>query len=218
MTIPEVEDLLLRYDWTQAEIDNALNKKYAHPLLVDKPDKFDLEGYIFPDTYELHNGDSVEVLLEKSFDNLYNKLSTDGSLALIHSQGATIFETLTLASVVAKEAPGIEDQKIIAGVFLNRLNEGMPLGSDVTFQYAYKMGYCSEDSPACDSAWNTRIHPGLPPGPIANVKYDSIQAVLKPIASNYFFFVAGDDGTVYYATTDEEHQQNINNYCTELCQ
>ena len=218
MSIKEIKDLLKKYDFTDYEVSTALSKKYDHPLLRDKPDEIDLEGYIFPDTYELGINNTVEDLLIMSFDNLYNKLSTDGSLTLMRSSDFNIHELLTLSSIVAKEAPKEDDQKIIAGVFQNRINAGMALGSDVTFQYAYKMGYCTANSPSCESVWNTRIHSGLPPGPIANMKYSTIQAVLKPTSSNYYYFVAGDDGIVYYASTDEGHQQNINNYCHELCQ
>ncbi|MDR1197338.1 MAG: endolytic transglycosylase MltG [Candidatus Nomurabacteria bacterium] len=216
--ILELKELFKKYDFTEAEIEAAFAEKYVHALLLDKPAGIDLEGYIFPDTYEMHTADSLESLFERSFDNLYNKLQADGSLGLARSKGLSIFELLTLASIVGKEAPGVTDQKIIAGVFWNRLDKKMPLGSDVTFKYAYKMGYCKEDSPSCQSAWNTRIHTGLPPGPIANMNYETIQAVLKPTESDYLYFVAGDDGKIYYASTDEGHQQNVANYCTKLCQ
>jgi UPF0755 protein len=216
--ILELKELFKKYDFSEPEIEAAFAEKYIHPLLLDKPVGIDLEGYIFPNTYEMNTADSLKSLFERSFDNLYNKLQSDGSLALARAKGLSIFKLLTLASIVGKEAPEINDQKIIAGVFWNRLDEKMPLGSDVTFKYAYKMGYCKEDSPDCQSAWNTRIHKGLPPGPIANMKYETIQAVLKPLENNYLYFVAGDDGKIYYATTNEGHQKNIVNYCTQLCQ
>lgn len=218
MDILDIKELLRKYDFSDSEINTALNKKYDHPLLVNKPEDIDLEGYIFPDTYELHSDSTIEELLVMTFDNLYSKLSTDGSLSIMRTHGLDIHELLTLSSIVSKEAPEENDQKIIAGVFWNRIEVDMPLGSDVTFQYAYKMGYCDSNSPSCDSTWNTRRHAGLPPGPIANMKYSTIQAVLKPTSNNYYYFVAGDDGTVYYSSTEDGHQQNINNYCHELCQ
>jgi UPF0755 protein len=218
MSIPDIVELFKKFDFTTAEIETALNKNYTHPLLASKPADLDLEGYIFPDTYELRKQDSLEDLLTMTFDNLYKRLSSDGSLALISARGLTIHETLSLASIVAKEAPSDSDQKIIAGVFWNRLRDAMPLGSDVTFKYAYKMGYCDVDAPNCQSAWNTRIHAGLPPGPIANMKYSTIQATLNPTDSGYYYFVAGDDGTIYYAATEDEHHTNVYNYCTTQCQ
>jgi len=213
-----LREILKRYDFSDEQITTALHKQYSHPLLASKPTDVDLEGYIFPDTYEMHDTDSLEQLFEKAFDNLYNKLSTDGSLALMRSRELNIHELLTLASIVGKEVPTEPDQKMVAGVFWNRIDADMPLGSDPTFKYAYEMGLCEQNSPSCDSIWNTRIHTGLPPGPIANMKYSTIQAVLKPTSSNYYYFVSGDDGTTHFSSTAQEHQQNIDSYCTTLCQ
>jgi UPF0755 protein len=218
MTVPEIKQELLRYDFSSAEIETAFDKVYNHPLLADKPDGFDLEGYVFPDTYEMNTADSVETLLEKAFDNLYQKLRADGSLTQMAARGLTVYQTLTLASIVAKEAPDTEDQKMVAGVFWNRLDNDIVLGSDVTFHYAYNMGYCSINGPDCESAYNTRLFAGLPPGPISNMKYATIQAVLNPTASDNFYFLAGDDGQIYYAQTDDQHQSNIYNHCGQLCQ
>ena len=161
--------------------------------------------------------DKAEDLLQKSFDHLYEKLQRDGSLAMISAKGLSLHDTLTLASVVAQEAPDDANQKMIAAVFQNRLENNIRLGSDVTYQYAYKMGYCDENLPSCDSVYNTRIHEGLPPGPISNMNYSSIQAVLHPTLNDNFYFVAGDDGQIYYAKTEDEHQSNVDNYCHELC-
>ena len=218
MAVIDMKELFRKYDFTDAEIESALTKQYSHPLLASKPQELDLEGYIFPDTYEVRKQDSLEDLIEMTFNNLYRKLSSDGSLAQINARGMTIHDALTLASIVAKEAPGDEDQKLISGVFWNRLESGISLGSDVTFKYAYKMGYCDTNSPSCNSIWNTRIHAGLPPGPVSNMKYSTIQATLHPTESNYLYFVAGDDGTNHFSTNMEDHQSNINNYCTIQCQ
>lgn len=218
MTILDIKELFISYDFTNTEIETAMNKSYSHPLLSSKPAELDLEGYIFPDTYEIQKQDSLEDLLDMTFDNLYQRLSSDGSLALMNSKGMTIHEILSLSSIVGKEAPDEENQKIIAGVLWNRLEIDMPLGCDPTYQYAYKMGYCSENSPSCESAWNTRIHAGLPPGPISNMKYSVIQAVLKPVDSDYYYFVAGDDGTIHYSATEDEHLEKVYLYCTEQCQ
>jgi conserved hypothetical protein, YceG family len=217
-TILDLRELFKKFDFSDAEIETALKKTYSHPLLASKPSDLGLDGYIFPDTYEMHTQDSLEDLINRTFDNLYKKLSSDGSLSLINAKNLTIHDTLTIASIIAKEAPDEEDQKLISGVFWNRLNIDMPLGSDVTFKYAYNMGYCEINSPSCDSVWNTRMHKGMPPGPVSNMKYSTIQATLNPTDSEYFFFVAGDDGTNHFSVTAEEHYQNIANYCTIQCQ
>jgi UPF0755 protein len=217
LTIPEIKQSLINYGFSETEVDVALNRVYDHPLLATKPADHDLEGYIFPDTYKLHTSDSVEVLFNKAFDNLYQKLRADNSLAYMATAGLNIHETLTLASIVAREAPGNDDRGLVAGVFWNRLDNNIALGSDVTYKYAYAMGYCSSDTPSCQSAYNTRIHRGLPPGPIANMTYSAIVAVLHPTDSDYFYFVAGDDGQIHYSYTEAEHQRKAAIYCTVLC-
>jgi UPF0755 protein len=216
-TLAELKTSLVKAGFTEAEVTAALAKNYSSPLLADKPASATLEGYIFPDTYHLDSSSDVAELIQAALDNLYSKLKSDGSLDAIRSQNKTIFQTLTLASIVQKEVSDPEEQKSVAGVFANRLQLDMPLGSDVTFHYAFKQGLCSANTPECDSIYNTRIHKGLPPGPIANMEYTAIQAVLHPTDSEYLFFVAGDNGKTYYAIDEDGHYENIQNYCHELC-
>lgn len=216
-TVSDIKGDLVHYGFTEAEIDAAFAKNYEHPLLADKPADVGLEGYIFPDTYEMHSNDTVETLIVKTFDNLYEKLRASGSLSLMATRGLSIYETLTFASIVAKEVPTAEDQKMIAGIFWTRLENNISLGADATFRYAYNMGYCAVNGPSCDSIYNTRIHRGLPPGPISNMKYSTIQAVLEPTESNYLYFISGDNGQTHFAATEAEHQANIRNYCQVLC-
>jgi len=217
LMIPEIKRSLIDQGFLEAEVDIALNQEYDHPLLATKPGWHDLEGYIFPDTYELEATATVQDLFKKAFDNLYDKLRLDGSLAYMATRGVSIHETLTLASIVAREAPKLDDQKLIAGVFWSRLDLNVQLGADPTFKYAYAMGYCNVNGPSCQSVYNTRIHAGLPPGPIANMRYDTIQATLHPTDSDYFYFIAGDDGIIRFARTEAEHYANIANYCHILC-
>lgn len=217
-TLNELRQDFLALGFVDDEITQAFNAQYASPLFVDKPQAASLEGYIFPDTYYLAITDGLTVLFEKAFTHLYDQLSSDGSLNEIQNQGRTIYEILTLASITQKEVSVAEDQKMVAGVFENRLQTGMNLGSDPTFKYAYAQGFCSQNSPFCDSTYNTRIYGGLPPGPIANMEYSAIQAVIHPSQHNYYFFVAGDDGITRYSVTEEEHLWKTAQYCTVLCQ
>ena len=217
-TLTQLKSSLIKKGFSTEDIDAAFTKAYASPLLADRPSDATLEGYIFPDTYHLNASSGVSDLVQMALENLYSKLESDGSLSVINSQGKTIYGTLTMASIVQKEVADPVEQKNVAGVFANRLNLGMTLGSDVTFHYAYQQGYCSSNTPSCDSIYNTRIYSGLPPGPIANMEYSAIQAVLHPTDSNYLYFVAGDDGKTYYATDETGHQENIRNYCHTLCQ
>lgn len=219
-TLSEIKEDLKKYDYTEAEIDNALNANYTQSILADRPAGATLEGYIYPDTYRVLAGDSAQVVINKALNQL-EKVAKDNNLqAGFAAHGLTFYQGLTLASVVAMENKNVNDQKMVAGVFYNRMAAGMPLGSDVTFKYAYKMGLCANNvnGPDCDSSYNTRIHTGLMPGPIANPGLTALQAVANPTTSNYYYFVAGDDGKNYYAETMDQHSQNIASHCTKLCQ
>jgi len=121
----------------------------------------------------------------------------------------TLHEILTLASIIEKEAQKPEERPIIASVFYNRLNKGMPLAADPTIKYALerpsKKVYNNQLE--VDSPYNTYKRVGLPPGPICNPGVESIKAVLYPAKTNYYFFVAAKDGSHLFTRTFEEHQK-----------
>ena len=127
--------------------------------------------------------------------------------AKLSSQSLTYYQILTLASIVEREVQSNTDKKIVAGIFLNRLNSDMPLGSDATIQFilgSNKRIFSDQDI-AVDSPYNTYINKGLPPGPIANPSLESIEAVLNPTKTDYFYFFTGKDGKTYFSKTQEEH-------------
>ena len=138
-------------------------------------------------------------------------------------QGLTLYEGITLASIVQRESitpPDTSepsaDQKQIAQVFYSRLAAGMTLGSDVTYQYAAdKLGVARDVN--LDSPYNTRRYKGLPPGPIASPGLTALKAVAAPAAGDYLFFLTGDDNITYFAHTDAEHKANIINHCAKNC-
>lgn len=116
--------------------------------------------------------------------------------------------------------------KEVASVFYNRLNAGMPLGSDVTASYAVdqidknREIYTDNGSVLeIDSCYNTRLitNIGLPCGPISNPGLDALLAVAEPAETPYFYFLTGDDGMMYYGITDSDHLYNIETYCQESC-
>ena len=215
--LKSLREVFKKYGWTDSEITDAYNKKYDSPILYDKPAKASLEGYIYPDTYNVFISDDLSALIQKAIDNMYKKVMTDGVWTSKKSNGMTFYKTLTLASIVYKEVGNPTDQKKIAGVFFNRLNVGMRLDADPTFRFAYNNGLCHENKPSCNSEYNTRLHTGLPPGPISTVQISAIKAVVNPIKSGYYYFLAGDDGKIYYAMNDEQHHLNIINHCRVNC-
>lgn len=202
--------------FSTAEIDAALAKSYNRPLFATKPAAADLEGYLYGETIEFDSSATVESILGRFFDE-YEAVITDNNLvAGFQKQGLSLFEGITLASIVQRETSNPDSQRQVARVFLNRMQQGMNLGSDVTYQYAAKMMGVAPD-PKLDSLYNTRIHAGLPPGPIATPGKTALQAVANPASNGYLFFLAGDDNVMHYAKTDAQHQQNIVKYCRVKC-
>lgn len=207
---------LLSAGYGEAEVDAALEKIYDHPLFATKPETADLEGYIYGETYKFDSSASVEDVLKKTFDHYYEVLTKNNLIEGFKSQGLSLYEGITLASIVQREVPSSKDQRQVAQVFLSRIAVGMMLGSDVTYQYAAKkMGV--PPSPSLDSPYNTRRYAGLPPGPIATPGLSAMQAVAAPAAGDYIFFLSGDDDVTYFARTDAEHQANIRNHCQKKC-
>jgi UPF0755 protein len=220
-TLEKVRDQMIQAGYEAADVDAALAKTYDHPLLADKPASATLEGYIFPDTYQIDLQQKPDVLLTTIFDTFYKKLQDQDLLSHFSKEKLTIYQAVTLASIIQKEASKAADQPHIAQVFLKRLVDNMPLGSDVTAIYgALIAGQPTEPNSAVqyDSPYNTRIHSGLPPGPIANFNFSAIAAVASPTDTQDLYFVAGDNGIIYYATNLIDHENNVTQYCQQQCQ
>ncbi len=174
-----------------------------------------LEGFLFPDTYQITPDDATLDLVLLMVANFDKQVMPDERLAF-SDQGLSLFQAVTLASIVEREAIVPEERPIIASVFLNRLRAGMNLESDPTVQYAlgttenwWKSPLFFEDL-EIDSPYNTYRYPGLPPGPIANPGLDSLLAVAHPDPTPYFYFRAACDGSGehIFAETFEGHLQN----------
>lgn len=221
-TLANDRNLLLSLGYSAQEVDAALNKQYTGPLFASKPAGANLEGYLYAETNEFYPSATVESILQKFFDEYEAFIVKNNLAADFKKQGLTLYQGITLASIVQREVASSDsstpsnDQRQVAGVFLNRLAAGMTLGSDVTYQYAAKkLGVAP--SPDLDSPYNTRKYPGLPPGPIATPSDGALLAVAHPASNNYLFFLSGDDGKMYYAKTDTQHQQNITQHCQKKC-
>lgn len=212
----DVTTVLRKAGYSDNEISAALSKTYNHPVFATKPASADIEGYVYGETYNFNSGASVEDILIRTFDELYSVVQENDLIAQYEARGLTLYQGITLASIVQREVSTEQDRKSVAAVFYNRLAAGMTLGSDVTFIYAAnKLGI--EPISTLQSPYNTRINPGLPPGPIAAPGLSSLMAVAAPTSNDFLFFVAGDDGTTYFARTNAEHEQNVARYCTVEC-
>lgn len=197
-----------------------------YPFLEWRPAGTSLEGYLFPDTYEIPALEPIPGdILSRQLDvfaarvlPLYEAAVASGTTTL------DLYTALTVASIVEREAVVPEERPDIAGVYLNRLEQGIRLEADPTVQYA--MGYQEasgqwwktpvflEEYSSVISPYNTYLNDGLPPGPIASPGLSSIQAVLDPGDHDYLYFVATADGTGHhvFATTFEEHTENVRRY------
>ncbi len=221
-TLSQHRKVFIVAGYSENEVDVALQASYDSPLFESKPTSADLEGYIYGETYQFSAGASVADILQRTFDEYYSTLKENGIIDDIKTQGLSLYQGITLASIVQKEvlsppSPDASvDQKQVAQVFYSRLGSGMTLGSDVTYQYAAdKQGVARDTN--LDSPYNTRRYAGLPPGPIASPGLTSLKAVAAPADTDYLFFLSGDDDITYFGRTDAEHQANIRNYCVKKC-
>mgnify|MGYP000972201383 CR=1 FL=1 len=177
--------------------------------------RYRLEGYLFPATYTIKESTTIESLIDEMLATMDKNLSPH--YATIKEKNLTVNELLTIASLVEKEGAKTEDRKLIAGVFYNRLNLGMPLQSNIAILYAEgKLG--QKISLADDVAINTEINSpynvytniGLMPGPVDSPSLDAIESSINQTKSDNLFFVANvQDGKVYFAATKEEHDKNV---------
>lgn len=187
------------------------SKDYA--FLKEKPSGVSIEGYLFPDTYRVFKDSKAEDIIKKMLDNFGTKVN-DKLLAEIKSQGKSLYDVLTLASIVEKEAQTATDKKTVAGVYTNRLKIGMALQADPTVNYitGKQTDRPSLDDLKVDSLYNTYKYPGLPPGPICNPGLDSILAAIYPEKNSYFYFINTPEGDMVFAKTLEEHAANRAKY------
>jgi uncharacterized YceG family protein len=161
----------------------------------------DLEGFLFPATYDLFPGASVGRLVHEQLVAFRENFGSS-EIARAHALHLTPYQLLTVASMVEREAKVPGDRPKIAAVIFNRLKKGMPLGVDATIYYALEMQkgiatYTKELTQAqlqLNSAYNTRTHTGLPPTPISNPGVASIEAASKPAHVSYLYYVLAADG------------------------
>jgi UPF0755 protein len=187
--------------------DRSLETDY--PFLKDVPAGQTLEGYLFPDTYEVWKDSLPKGLVEKQLSAFEAKVVTPLD-ADRKASGKSWYEVMTLASIVEGEVQTDADRKIVAGLFLHRLKSGMRLQSDAILNYVMPERNARPDAQdlAISSPYNTYDHDGLPPGPIGNPGFSAIDAAIHPSVTEYFYFLTDEEGNVLYAKTYDEHLKN----------
>ena len=222
--LDQIEDSLVEQGFERLDVQIAMQaSKYAnHPISDYKPPGASLEGYLAPETFAVNqfNADSAESVIRRSLDVFADNLTEEIKTGILSNGDVfrDIHEGITLASIVEAEV-GIEnpdDRPTAAQVFIKRLQTGTKLESDVTFIYAAAV---EGGEPAVNypSPYNTRLHGGLPPGPIGNVSISSLRAVAFPADTDYFYFVTGDDGVTHFNETLDGHVSDVRRYCLEGC-
>lgn len=227
--------------WTNFDIENNLIKKHnfkhedlkilSTPLkdltgpfsenlkkfwfLNNLPKNATLEGFLYPDTYNVFENANIEDIILKVLQQGFNRQANLTVKEEAQKQEMSFYETLILASIVQKESLTKEEMPIVAGIFLNRLRNNIRLQSDATLSYILKDKDAAHDYKATqvDSPFNTYKHKGLPPSPISNPSITAINAVIHPTQTNYLYFLHRlRDGKIFYAQTYEDHLNNKRKY------
>ncbi|MFA6537109.1 MAG: endolytic transglycosylase MltG [Patescibacteria group bacterium] len=223
-------DITLLEGWSIADYDNYLAEKnilkkgeffdfaekfdgLQYDFLFNRPKNADLEGFLYPDTYRIYENSTAEDIGKKMLENFGNKLTSE-LREEIKKQKKSIFEVITLASIVEKEMFGYENRQIVADVFLKRLKVGMALQSDATINFITQKGIAapSYTDLQVKSAYNTYKNKGLTPGPICNPSIEAIKAVVYPAKTDYWYFLTTKDGQIIFSRTHDEHVANKYKY------
>jgi UPF0755 protein len=221
VTIPEgytrsqaaqlVEEVGVPGDYTKATV----RSKYLNPAQYGGKGAKTLEGFLFPDTFEMKPNAPVEDLVQLQLQDFKQRIK-GVDMRYAKSKNLTVFDVLTIASMVEDEA-GVDNQRgLVASVIYNRLHEGMPLGIDATIRFAtgnYTQPL-TESELAIDSPYNSRTNVGLPPGPISNPGLESIEAAAHPPKTDYLFYVTrpGACGKLTFAETEAEFEAAVADY------
>jgi UPF0755 protein len=222
VTIPEgynseqIVDLLVKKGLGSQEDFTGIidNGSFPYSFLQDLPaGPHHLEGFLFPDTYFFNKGDDPREVINSMLQRFDCELTAEVQKKLAERK-ISVMEWVTLGSLVEKEAKQESDRSLIASVFFNRLHADMPLQSCATIQFILgtPKSKLSKADLQIASPYNTYLHNGLPPWPIASPGHASLQAVLQPAQSDYLYFLAKSDGYHVFAKTFEEHLVNQKTY------
>ncbi|MBU4332440.1 endolytic transglycosylase MltG [Patescibacteria group bacterium] len=195
-------------DFLEAIYDDRIWRG-KYDFLEDKPKKASLEGYLFPDTYRIYKDASLDDIITKMLDNFDSKLTPE-MREDIKEQGRTIFEIITMASIIELEVPTDGDRKMIADIFWKRVDNGVALQSDATINYITGKGdpTPSLEDLKVDSLYNTYLYPDLPPGPIGNPGVSAIEAAIYPTPNEYWFYLSKPNGETVFGKDHDEHVRN----------
>ena len=193
----------------------SVRSNYLDPAEYGGRNAKDLEGFLFPDTFELEAHAPAATLVQLQLEDFKRRLR-GVEMGYARSKNLTVYDVVTIASLVEEEAQLESERPLIAAVIYNRLREGMPLGIDATIRFAtgnYTQPL-TESELAVDSPYNTRLNAGLPPGPIGSPGLASIEAAARPAKVDYLFYVVepGSCGEHAFSSTEAEFNADVERY------
>jgi UPF0755 protein len=193
----------------------SVRSRYLNPAKYGGADAKDLEGFLFPDTFELEARAPVATLVQLQLEDFKRRIK-GVDMGYARSKNLTVYDVVTIASLVEEEAQLEGERPLIAAVIYNRLREGMPLGIDATIRFAtgnYTQPL-TESELAVESPYNTRLNAGLPPGPIGSPGLASIEAAARPAKVDYLFYVVepGACGEHAFSSTEAEFNADVGRY------
>jgi len=210
-TIKQIEERIEKISNFKAQSskineEKAIKYREDYKFLQDVPDDFNLEGFLFPDTYEFDVRTNDEEIVRKMLDNFDKKL-TSQLRKEIKKQGKTVFDIVKMASLLEKEVKTFEDKKLVSGILWKRLRNNMPLQVDATIAFITgKKGLnVSSEETKIDSPYNTYKYRGLPIGPICNPGLDSLLAAIYPEKSDFWYYLSTPEGKTIFSRTLQEH-------------
>lgn len=217
LTVPQIANLLADKGYVNKEAflkevnEGRFDYEFLKEIPANQDRKYRLEGYLFPETYEMKKGATEHEIIDRMLKQ-FDSVISDEWRSELKKRNMTLDQAVILASIVEREAVLDDERPIIAGVFYNRMNNDWLLQSCATVQYVLDkhrdvITYADLE---VESPYNTYKHEGLPPGPIANPGKASLQAVIYPDQNDYFFFVTKKDGSNghLFSKTYEEHKKN----------
>jgi len=217
LTLGDYGNDLVRFIHYEGESRRLLAQRAADVLRGFEAEDFmriteGREGKLFPDTYLLPKNFTAEALADLLSETYETRVGPLRSA--MAKTNLTEDQIINLASILEREANSPESKAMVAGIFLRRLEIGMPLQADATIEYVLDKPLSELVAADLDreSPYNTYLNLGLPPTPIGNPGLTAIQAVLEPASSTYLFYLTGNDGKFYYANTYEQHKVNIERY------
>jgi peptidoglycan lytic transglycosylase G len=189
--------------------------RFSEPFLGGRPSGASLEGFLFPDTYTIPAHATAHDIVQMQLADFANRAMPQ----LTGLSPQQVYATVTVASMIEREAKFAADRPLVASVVANRIANGMRLQIDATVLYGLGLttGALTPDQLATDTPYNTYLHAGLPPTPIANPGAGSISGAAHPANTPYLYYISDCTGHNHYSVTDQEHEQQIQQYLSKPC-